>query len=315
MRILTIFIFEMRGRVIKSTGSFYIVQNEVDKVFNCRLKGNIRLKNYRFTNPVVVGDYVQFSKTEGTEGLIESIEERKNYIVRKSVNLSKQAHILASNIDQAILMATLTEPKTYPEFIDRYLVTAEAYHISSVIIFNKVDLHDELLNEELQELVDLYENLGYPCYKISATDNSSLTGIQELFHSKTSLISGYSGVGKSTLINKLDPSLKLTVEEISDYYKSGKHTTTFAEMYKIKDVGYIIDTPGIKGLGVLNIQKEELSHYFLEMRSLLPDCKFNNCVHIDEPNCAVKKALENGEIHPLRYKSYLGIYYEEEGYR
>lgn len=305
---------DSKGRVIKSTGSFYAVQNE-QGIFNCRLKGNIRLKNYKFTNPVVVGDIVDFHKTEDKEGIIESIHERKNYIVRKSVNLSKQAHILAANIDLAILMATLSEPKTYPEFIDRYLVTAEAYHIPAAIIFNKVDLHDESMDEELDELFELYSALEYSCYKIAANDSNSLDGVKDLFRDKTTLISGYSGVGKSTLINQLDPHLDLKTEKISEQHKSGKHATTFAEMHQIKDLGYIIDTPGIKGLGVLSIQKEELSHYFLEMRSLLPNCKFNNCVHIDEPGCAIKKALDMGEIQPSRYKSYLGIYYEDEGYR
>jgi ribosome biogenesis GTPase len=305
---------DSKGRVIKSTGSFYAVQNE-QGIFNCRLKGNIRLKNYKFTNPVVVGDIVDFHKTEDKEGIIESIHERKNYIVRKSVNLSKQAHILAANIDLAILMATLSEPKTYPEFIDRYLVTAEAYHIPAAIIFNKVDLHDESMDEHLDELFELYSALEYSCYKISANDSNSLDGVKDLFRDKTTLISGYSGVGKSTLINQLDPHLDLKTEKISEQHKSGKHATTYAEMHQIKDLGYIIDTPGIKGLGVLSIQKEELSHYFLEMRSLLPNCKFNNCVHINEPGCAIKKALDMGEIQPSRYKSYLGIYYEDEGYR
>lgn len=305
---------DSKGRVIKSTGSFYAVQNE-QGIFNCRLKGNIRLKNYKFTNPVVVGDIVDFHKTEDKEGIIESIHERKNYIVRKSVNLSKQAHILAANIDLAILMVTLSEPKIYPEFIDRYLVTAEAYHIPAAIIFNKVDLHDESMDEELDELFELYSALEYSCYKIAANDSNSLDGVKDLFRDKTTLISGYSGVGKSTLINQLDPHLDLKTEKISEQHKSGKHATTFAEMHQIKDLGYIIDTPGIKGLGVLSIQKEELSHYFLEMRSLLPNCKFNNCVHIDEPGCAIKKALDMGEIQPSRYKSYLGIYYEDEGYR
>jgi ribosome biogenesis GTPase len=305
---------DSKGRVIKTTGSFYAVQNE-QGIFNCRLKGNIRLKNYKFTNPVVVGDIVDFHKTEDKEGIIESIHERKNYIVRKSVNLSKQAHILAANIDLAILMATLSEPKTYPEFIDRYLVTAEAYHIPAAIIFNKVDLHDESMDEELDELFELYSALEYSCYKIAANDSNSLDGVKDLFRDKTTLISGNSGVGKSTLINQLDPHLDLKTEKISEQHKSGKHATTYAEMHQIKDLGYIIDTPGIKGLGVLSIQKEELSHYFLEMRSLLPNCKFNNCVHIDEPGCAIKKALDMGEIQPSRYKSYLGIYYEDEGYR
>jgi ribosome biogenesis GTPase len=302
----------MKGRIFKSTGSFYWIRDENGEEYICRLKGNIRLKDYKFTNPAVVGDMVEFSKTTKGEGNIEEILPRKNYIVRKSVNLSKQMHILASNVDQALMIATLAEPKTYPEFIDRFLVTAEAYHIPAAIIFNKTDIYEKPVLHELEELVRTYENIGYPCYSISALQDEDLNEIRDLFNGKTSLITGYSGVGKSTLINKLDPNMELPTQKVSSQHKAGLHTTTYAEMHKLDESGYVIDTPGIKGIGVLGIKREELSHYFLEMRSLLPDCKFNNCVHIDEPQCAIKKGLKEGKIASSRYKSYLNIYLEDD---
>ena len=302
----------MKGRVFKSTGSFYWIRDKNGEEYICRLKGNIRLKNYKFTNPAVVGDMVEFSKTTIGEGNIEEILPRKNYIVRKSVNLSKQAHILASNVDQALMIATLAEPKTYPEFIDRFLVTAEAYHIPAVIIFNKTDIYEKPMLDEMEILVKTYEAIGYPCYTISALQDEDLSEIHDLFKGKTSLITGYSGVGKSTLINKLDPNMELRTQKVSSQHKAGLHTTTYAEMHKLDESGYVIDTPGIKGIGVLGIKREELSHYFLEMRALLPHCKFNNCVHIDEPKCAIKKAIEEKKIASSRYKSYLNIYLEDD---
>ncbi|MEQ9063228.1 MAG: ribosome small subunit-dependent GTPase A [Vicingaceae bacterium] len=302
----------MEGVVTKTTGSFYWVKDKTGKLFTCRLKGNIRLTDNKFTNPASVGDVVTFFATEKDEGVIGSIHPRKNYIVRKSVNLSKQAHILASNIDQAILVATLVEPKTYTVFIDRYLVTAEAYHIPAIIVFNKIDLYDKVLSSELKELTDLYTAVGYQCFAVSAMNDSDFSHLTHLFKNKTSLISGYSGVGKSTLINRLDPSLNLKTSVVSESHASGVHTTTFSEMHEMKGIGWVIDTPGIKGLGVLDIKKEELSHYFIEMRELLSNCRFNNCVHIDEPGCAVKAALERGEVAASRYKSYLNIFYNQE---
>ena len=303
----------MKGRVFKSTGSFYWIRDEKGEEYICRLKGNIRLKNYKFTNPAAVGDIVEFAKTTVGEGNIEDILPRKNYIVRKSVNLSKQAHILASNVDQAVMIATLAEPKTYPEFIDRFLVTAEAYHIPAAIIFNKTDIYEKPMMDELQDLVATYETIGYPCFTISALKDEKLNEIRELLNGKTSLITGYSGAGKSTLINKLDPSMELKTQKVSTQHKAGLHTTTYAEMHKLDNSGYVIDTPGIKGIGVLGIKREELSHYFLEMRALLPGCKFNNCVHIDEPHCAIKNALKEKRIATSRYKSYLNIYMEDDG--
>ncbi|HAW52232.1 MAG TPA: ribosome small subunit-dependent GTPase A [Flavobacteriales bacterium] len=302
----------MNGRVFKTTGSFYWIRDEKGEEYTCRLKGNIRLKNYKFTNPAAVGDLVEFTKTTTGEGTIDKILPRKNYIVRKSVNLSKQAHILASNVDQALMIATLAEPKTYPEFIDRFLVTAEAYHIPAVIVFNKRDIYEKSMLDEMNDLVSTYEKIGYRCLTVSALQDNDLNDLHDLMKGKTSLMTGYSGVGKSTLINKLDPGLKLATQNVSSQHRAGVHTTTYAEMHKLKDSGYVIDTPGIKGIGVLGIKREELSHYFLEMRALLPDCKFNNCVHIDEPHCAIKKALEEKKIAASRYKSYLNIYLEDD---
>ena len=301
----------MIGTVTKTTGSYYWVLDEKGETRQCRLKGNLRLRDYKFTNPVVVGDRVKFSSSEGDECMIEDIEERKNYIVRRSVKLSKQIHIIASNIDQAILMVTLSDPKTYLEFIDRYLVTAGAYHIPVVILFNKVDNYNEKLTSEMEEYVKLYSGIGYKCMTLSALKDESFEEVVEMLRNKKSLFSGYSGVGKSTLLNRLDPSLNLKTSEVSESFKSGKHTTTYAEMHKLSDIGWVIDTPGIKGLGVIDIPKEEISHYFPEMLSLIENCKFHNCTHIDEPKCAVKEALENGEIAISRYKSYLSIFDEE----
>ena len=303
----------MRGKVIKSTGSFHWIVDEEGNQITCRLKGNIRLKNYKFTNPVAVGDEVVFEPSVGKEGLIEEILPRRNYIIRRSVKLSKQAHIIASNIDQAILVVTLAEPKTYAEFIDRYLVTAEAYHIPAILLFNKTDIYQSKEREELKFLMEIYLGIGYPCLAISASSDKDLDQVKELLQGKTTLFSGYSGVGKSTIVNRIDPSLNLRTGDISTHHGSGKHTTTNAEMHELKGVGFIIDTPGIKGLGVLDIRKEELSHYFLEMRAVLANCKYNNCVHIDEPGCAVKEAVEMGKIAESRYRSYLKIYYDEEG--
>ncbi len=307
----------MKGTVIKTTGSFYWVKDSDKNILECRLKGNLRLKDYKFTNPVVVGDKVNIEESSSGDWLISGIEERRNYIVRRSINLSKQMHIIASNIDQAVLMATISHPKTYLEFIDRYLVTAEAYHIPSVIIFNKTDLYSEQELAELDEYFDLYTSIGYKCIKLSALKDENIDEVREMMKDKITLFSGYSGVGKSTLLNRLDSDLNLKTSEVSEAYdKSGKHTTTFAEMHEVKGVGMVIDTPGIKGLGVINIPKEEISHYFPEMLDLIPNCKFHNCLHIDEPKCAIKKAIEDGRISISRYKSYLSIYDEEkEKYR
>lgn len=306
----------MKGTITKTTGSFYWARDLEGKVYQCRLKGNLRLRDYKFTNPVVVGDVVTFSDNGKGEYSIEDIDERRNYIVRRSIKLSKQIHIIASNIDQAVLMVTLSHPKTYLEFVDRYLVTAGAYHIPAILLFNKTDLYNEKEAKELDRIVSLYEKIGFKCIRLSALKDPTFEAVKDLLKDKTTLFSGYSGVGKSTLLNRLDPTLNLKTSQVSDMFQSGKHTTTYAEMHELKDIGLVIDTPGIKGLGVIDIPREEISHYFPEMLHLISSCKFHNCSHIDEPSCAVKNAMEKGEIEASRYKSYLSIYDEErEKYR
>lgn len=301
----------MNGVVVKTTGSFYRVRDPEGNFYECRLKGNLRLRDYKFTNPVVVGDKVSFNIRGADEYVISDLEERKNYIVRRSINLSKQIHIIAANIDQAVLMITLKNPKTYLEFIDRYLVTAEAYHIPSILLFNKTDIYSEKLKTELSEIVELYNKIGYKCIQLSALKDDGFEEIKNVLKEKITLFSGYSGVGKSTLLNRLDSSLNLKTSEVSEAFSGGKHTTTFAEMHEVKDIGMVIDTPGIKGLGVIDIPKEEVSHYFPEMLQDIDQCKFHNCTHIDEPSCAVKDLIEKGEIALSRYKSYLSIFNEE----
>jgi ribosome biogenesis GTPase len=246
--------------------------------------------------------------------VIHAIAERKNYIIRKSINLSKQSHILAANIDQALLIVTLAFPRTSTGFIDRFLLTAEAYHIPTIIIFNKVDLflQSETSMKELNDFIAVYERIGYTCYKVSATENVDIETLKNVTKDKTSLVAGHSGVGKSTLVNAIDKNLDLRVGEISDVHSKGKHTTTFAEMHPLNYCGFIIDTPGIKELGLVDMQKEEIANYFPEMHSIKDQCKFNNCVHINEPKCAVIAAVERGEIALSRYGSYLGIMHGEE---
>lgn len=271
----------------------------------------------RTTNPVAVGDLVKFEETNPGEGVITAIEPRRNYIVRKSVNLARAAHILAANIDQAVLVVTLKEPVTLPAFIDRFLVTAEAYHIPAALIFNKIDRYSESELEELREFSDMYENIGYPCFEVSATEGTGLDAFAELLKDKVSLLSGHSGVGKSTLINAIDNQLDLKTKSISESHRMGQHTTTFAEMFPLQIGGYIIDTPGIKGFGLSDFEKSEIAERFPEMRERMADCKFHNCMHVDEPQCAVKDAVESGEIAWSRYESYLKLYFGEsdESYR
>lgn len=306
-----------QGLVIKSTGSWYSVRENNGNVINCRIKGKFRLKDIKTTNPISVGDVVNFEIVDEDGGVIKSIEERKNYIIRKSVNLSKRAHIIASNIDIAFLVVTLYEPKTFVSFIDRFLVSAEAYRIPAVIIFNKVDILNKEQNKELEELINIYEKIGYPCIKTSVTENYNLDKVKELMKDKVTVFSGHSGVGKSSLINALDNNISIKTSEISEQHKQGKHTTTFAEMHELNFGGFIIDTPGIRGLGLVDIEKEELSHYYPEMRAIMNECKFNNCVHINEPNCAVKEAVKTGEISESRYNTYYNIYNEvdDNGFR
>ena len=302
----------MKGIVIKSTGSWYTVMGESSEVYNCRIKGKFRMKDIKSTNPIAVGDNVEFETGDNYTGTITKIEPRKNYIIRKSINLSKQSHILAANIDQAFLVVTMVFPKTSTGFIDRFLVTAEAYKIPTIILFNKSDLLDNDLIEMQNELKELYEKIGYPCFEISALNNEDLLMIKNQMKDKVNLISGHSGVGKSTLINALEPSLNLKTGVISQVHSKGMHTTTFAEMHPLSNGGFIIDTPGIKELGLIDIKKEELAHFFPELRLHMDKCHFKNCHHINEPKCAVKEAVENGAISESRYYNYLSMYHSEE---
>lgn len=273
----------------------------------CRLKGTFRIKGIRTTNPVAVGDRVELGRTSDGKGLITTIHPRKNYIIRKAINLSKESHILASNIDQALLMITLKAPETLSMFVDRFLVTAEAYSIPVSLIFNKMDLYDQDQLEILAVWVEAYTLAGYPCYTLSLETGRGLGKIRDLLPGKVTLLSGNSGVGKTTMINKLDPSMNLKTSEISDYHKSGKHTTTFPEMLELSSGGFIVDTPGIRGFGVIEIRKDELYHYFPELFRFSKDCQFYNCSHTHEPGCAVRKAVEEGEIGEMRYNNYLAM--------
>lgn len=303
----------MKGLVIKSTGSWYEVITESGETINCRIKGKFRTLDIKTTNPIAVGDHVEVEPEPDQEtGLITILHPRKNYIIRKSVNLSKQAQIIAANLDQAFLIVTLASPRTSLGFIDRFLVTAEAYAIPAMLVFNKLDLFSEEGLEILKEYQQIYEKAGYPCYSVSATEQTNLDQIRDLLKDKVTLVSGHSGVGKSTLINALLPGSQLKTGDISDWSDKGKHTTTFAEMIELPFGGYLIDTPGIRELGVFDIEQQELGRLFPEIRELMGECKFHNCRHINEPGCAVLKALEDGEIEVSRYDSYLSIYHNND---
>lgn len=306
-----------KGVVIRSTGSWYSVRVSKDEIAEVRIKGKFRNAGIKTTNPIAVGDWVVFELHENGDGVINEILPRKNYIIRKSVNLSKQAHIIASNIDQAMLVVTLISPATSTGFIDRFLVTAEAYHIPTIILFNKVDVYSEKEIQQLNELKMIYEEIGYECYSISALDLNDAHLISDLMLDKVTLLSGHSGVGKSTLVNAIDNSLDLKTAAVSTSHNKGKHTTTFAEMFEIENGGFIIDTPGIKGFGLVDFDKEHLGHYFIEFRELMKKCKFNNCQHINEPKCEVINAYKNGDIASSRYENYLAMWNEDEigGYR
>ncbi|MFA6276060.1 MAG: ribosome small subunit-dependent GTPase A [Pedobacter sp.] len=300
----------MQGLVIKSTGSWYQVYAEDGKNYDCRIKGKFRIQGIQTTNPIAVGDKVGFELEPNAEtGVIDTLQDRKNYIIRKSINLSKQAQIIAANLDQAFLIVTLASPRTSLGFIDRFLVTSEAYSIPTCLIFNKLDLFSKQGLEILAEYKAIYEKIGYPCYEVSALKGTNVDQIKDLLKDKTTLFSGHSGVGKSSLINALLPGFEIKTGEISDWSDKGQHTTTFAEMHSLPFGGYLIDTPGIRELGIFDIRPEELSHYFVEMRERLNQCRFNNCRHVNEPGCAVIKAVENGEIEVSRYESYLSIFH------
>ncbi|MGK0253344.1 MAG: ribosome biogenesis GTPase [Mariniflexile sp.] len=300
----------MTGRVYKSTGSWYIVKTELGDTYECRIKGKFRLKGIKSTNPIAVGDYVDFElETDNNQvsGVIHNIHDRSNYIVRKSVNLSKQTHIIAANIDQVFLMITINNPPTLTSFIDRFLVTANAYHIKTVLLFNKIDTYDEETLNEVKYLAHIYRKIGYECIGVSAKSGKNVDKVKALMLHKVSMFSGHSGVGKSTLVNAIEPTLNIKTKEISTQHMQGQHTTTFAEMFDLSFDAKIIDTPGIKGFGVVDMDKDEIGDYFPEIFKLKQDCKFNNCLHLHEPNCAVKKALDNDEIAFSRYRSYLQI--------
>ena len=309
----------MTGRVYKSTGSWYTVKNQLGETYECRIKGKFRLKGIKSTNPIAVGDYVDFElETDNNQvsGVIHNIHDRTNYIVRKSVNLSKQTHIIASNIDQVFLMITINNPPTLTSFIDRFLVTSNAYSIKTILLFNKIDVYDEDTLNEVKYLAHVYRTIGYECIGVSAKTGKNVDKVKAIMQGKVSMFSGHSGVGKSTLVNAIEPDLNIKTKEISTLHMQGQHTTTFAEMFDLSFGGQIIDTPGIKGFGVVDMEKEEVGDYFPEIFKLKQDCKFNNCLHIQEPHCAVKEALENDEIAFSRYRSYLQIVEgEDEHYR
>ncbi len=298
----------MKGRVTKSTGSWYDVLTEEGVTVQCRLKGKLRLENRRTTNPVVIGDWVIVEpEKDNSAAVISEVLKRNNYIIRQSARNRTAEHILAANIDRAFIIATVKQPATTTGFIDRFLLTAEAYHIPSTILLNKMDLYSEDDLKQVEFLKIIYSKAGYPIELISAKTDEHLNDVRKMMKDKVNLLAGHSGVGKSTFINKMIPGMNLKVGDVSDYHSKGMHTTTFAEMFHIPEGGFIIDTPGIKEFGILDLAPEELAHYFPEMKTRMHDCKFNNCLHINEPKCAIRDAVEKGEISKSRYGSYLAI--------
>lgn len=302
----------MRGLVIKNTGSWYQVKTDDGQLIECKIKGNFRLKGIRSTNPIAVGDRVRIILNREGTAFIDEIEDRKNYIIRRSSNLSKQSHILAANLDQCMLVVTVNYPETSTTFIDRFLASAEAYRVPVKILFNKVDAYDEDELHYLDSLIHLYTQIGYPCFRLSARTGEGLDAIKEELKGKVTLFSGHSGVGKSTLINAILPELQVKTAEISAYHNKGMHTTTFSEMFAVPGDGYIIDTPGIKGFGTFDMEEEEIGHYFPEIFKASADCKYNNCTHRHEPGCAVRKAVEDHYISESRYTSYLSMLEDKE---
>ncbi|MDC0584483.1 ribosome small subunit-dependent GTPase A [Bacteroidales bacterium] len=304
-----------KGLVIKSTGSWYLVKDsESGKLLKCKLKGKFRIKGIKATNPVTVGDIVHYDLDAQHDGaVITNIEKRKNYIIRRSSNLSKQYHLLAANVDLAVLVVTIISPETYLEFIDRYLISAEAYRVPVLLVFNKIDIYDEKAMIKCDSLIETYEKIGYECLKTSVTENINIELFKTQLSGKISVINGNSGVGKSSLINAVCPDMKLKTNNVSDQHKTGKHTTTFAELHEVEGDIKLIDTPGIRGFGTIDLEKKQLFHYFREIFEASGDCKFNNCQHMNEPGCNVKKLVKSGEISTFRYQNYLSILCEEEG--
>ncbi len=305
------------GTVYRSTGSWYKVKIG-DRIINCRIQGKLRLDGIKSTNPVVVGDKVVIKKDSSlgkNEGIIIKINPRENYIVRKSVNLSKQTHIIAANIDHAFLLITVNNPPTSSAFIDRFLVTAEAYKIKSTLIFNKIDTYDSDAKHITNELIKIYENIGYRCIKISALNNQNVNKLYDIISNKVCMFSGHSGVGKSTLINSISPSLNLRTSTISKQHQQGQHTTTFAEMFDLENGAKLIDTPGIKGFGLVDMKKNEISKYFPEFNKVSDNCKFKNCLHVNEPKCEIKKNINLNLISSSRYKSYLQLLEDDKIHR
>lgn len=301
-----------KGLVIKSTGSRYRILYGSREIVECTIKGKFRVKDLRATNPVAVGDQILFEfAKERTSGVITEVLERKNYILRKASNLSKEVQIIAANIDQVFLMFTIILPETQAEFIDRFLITAEAYNIPASLIINKTDLYKEPELERMKYLVSLYSNIGYACFPVSVNAGSGIEDLKDKMQDKITLLSGNSGVGKTSFINILDPSLNLKTEEISEYHRQGKHITTFPEMHHLPFGGHVIDSPGMRGFGVVDMNRNEIYHFFPEIFRISKGCRFYNCLHLDEPGCAVRAAVENDLINPSRYRSYIKILEDE----
>lgn len=309
----------MTGTVVKSTGSWYVVrEQDTQQLHRCRLRGRFKHKGLKVSNPLAVGDVVEFETDpdgDAGTGVIDHIEPRRNYIIRRSVHKAEHSHIVAANLDQALLVVTLASPATSFGFIDRFLVTAEAYSIPATLVFNKIDIYEEELREYLGQIENMYQRTGYPTLRCSAETGEGVEAVEALLDGKTTLLSGHSGVGKSTLINALVPDLDLKTAEISEYSDKGRHTTTFAEMLEVRPGTYLIDTPGIKELGLVDMKKAELAHYFPEMRALLGQCRYHNCRHVEEPGCAVREGVEKGRIALPRYDSYLSMLADEDNRR